>query len=87
MTTEKELGEIRHEKCIYGKLSEAWFVPVDGEISESNLKPTVIPSCLFSISEQVPPWVERRMHDYVEYDRDCAVCKCFSEITIDNEPD
>jgi hypothetical protein len=77
-----ERGERRHEKCKWGRLGESYSMPahLDPTI-EGNWTPDVAPLCAWELPEPVPPTLKRRWVGDVEFDRDCAVCDCYAEIT------
>ena len=73
-------GELRHEQCRYGRLTEAWhYAPVGGET------PTVIPLCGWQIPEPAPPAAVRVWGGAVDYQRDCAKCAAFRPVEAPSE--
>lgn len=57
-------GELRHETCRFGRLTEAW---IGGDA-------TVVPLCTWSLPDPSPPAIQRAWGGRVEPHRDCAVC-------------
>ena len=68
-------GELRHEQCRYGRMTEAWhYASVGGET------PTVIPLCGWKIPEPAPPAAVRGWGGAVDYQRDCAKCAAWKPV-------
>jgi hypothetical protein len=68
------LGEDRHARCIHGDLTEAWGVTDTGVET-----PFVSPLCRYP-TDTLPPAAARAWGGLVEFDRDCAVCPCYTEL-------
>ena len=71
-------GELRHETCRYGGMTEAFHISLDGEET-----PTVIPICTWRVPEPAPPAIVRHWGGGIEVERDCAVCKAHTTVGAD----
>lgn len=65
-----EFGEVRHERCRFARLTEAW---VGGE-------PMSVPLCTWSLPEPAPPAIKRAWGGRVDPERDCALCLAYAEL-------
>lgn len=76
-------GELRHEKCRWGILSESFSMNagLDPHV-ESNWEPGVCALCAWQPPQPTPPALARRWGGDIEFDRDCALCDCFEEVPL-----
>ena len=70
-------GELRHERCRYGTLTEAYHIAASGKET-----PMVTPLCTFKPPGPVPPALDRAWGGLIDTSRDCSACPCFSEVTL-----
>ena len=75
--SEPSFGERRHELCRFGRLTEAFT------IQGNETTPGSATFCTFQPQAPVPPALTRAWGGLVDVDRDCAVCWCFAEITVE----
>lgn len=93
MTDPYELGEDRHMRCRYGDLTGAISVSVDALQRAHDDGREVpfeaagtLPLCRWRPPEASPPALSRAWGGLVEFERDCAVCKAFSELKEGDGP-
>ena len=67
-------GEVRHERCKFGRLTEAYLINPNGET------PSSAPLCTFTPPDPVPPGLTRAWGGIIDVERDCAKCWCFAEV-------
>jgi hypothetical protein len=65
-------GELRHETCRFGRLTEAW---IGGDAS-------VVPLCTWAIPDPAPPALLRAWGGRVEPERDCKGCAAYRAVEI-----
>ena len=68
-------GELRHEQCRYGSLTEAYHIDERGRET-----PFSSPLCNFQPAGPVPPALNRAWGGLIDVNRDCAVCQCFAKV-------
>lgn len=68
-------GEVRRERCKFGRLTEAFHIDEHGKET-----PFAAPLCTFSAPDPCPPAMKRAWGGLIEFDRDCAVCFAYAEV-------
>lgn len=72
-------GEERHEQCRYGVFAEQAY-RVDLRTGKET--PFAMPLCAWQPSEKAPPLLARVWSGAIEFERDCAVCRCFAPVIV-----
>lgn len=68
-------GEIRHEQCRFGSLTEAYHID-----EQDRETPMAEPLCNFIPPGPLPPALTRAWGGMIEVERDCAQCLCFQRV-------
>jgi hypothetical protein len=73
----EQFGERRHEKCRYGRLTEAYV----GDVGGGPMKPEAAPLCGYMPDEPLPPILRRSWGGgLVDFATDCALCERYTEL-------
>ncbi len=72
-----EQGEIRHEQCRFGIFADkAWRTDVKTGKDERF----AMPLCGWKLPADTPPLLKRLWSGAIDFERDCAVCPCFTPV-------
>jgi hypothetical protein len=75
------IGEMRHERCRFGSLTQAW-----SGSDLQNMKPGVEPLCGYMPEGPLPPPLKRAWGGtIVDPEQDCRICERYTELAILNE--
>ncbi len=69
-------GELRHETCRFGRLTEAWFH------EHGRDTPVVVPLCTWNLPEATPPAILRWWGGGVKPERDCVGCSAHRAVEV-----